>query len=432
MSSHMDRLIQDTIHDPSTLNIQSICELSREECSAVARDMRAFHHSQWVWLRLELEVGMDVVSDSMCTFLCCARSEPILDEPDVLGDFDQVQLESKWTHPMLTSIPVSRMSQMHAMDTLEGLEWHMLSSLLHAPRGAAWLTQVRRLIELLKSRLCFMCLNETDVLNVPELCEPRNVMLVNETNNFESDEERYIARRKDVPNKRSRLFDDDIEYPNILFVGILDTRLTAMEFALYHAWILRDIPIAVNRDVHPFRSWLFARAEGMDIGSVAAARSLWVESLMVTWSHRRVYMLQRGTKYATNTRQILLSKNESLISPRISTFKELHTRSPKNAAMNMQLSTDAMLMLVSQSYGDPVRAVYVKEILGELPTHMCIFRCAVMDGWIAQMSHRERRLCASLTHAFIELRAMMQEHGVTNVHEGRDMSGLDTHFEQPS
>ncbi len=136
------------------------CEI--EQHAELFPYVKALYNTCWDdWSKL-LCGDKSVMCYSKFTFTLYATFSPPLVETDLrtYNDFPLVSIESKWLH--LGHLPITQMCLKMIVDTLFGLEWATMSTVLGEERTPECIKQHYEMYELVKSRI-FHLMNRDDL-----------------------------------------------------------------------------------------------------------------------------------------------------------------------------------------------------------------------------------------------------------------------------
>lgn len=418
------------IRDPKSCSALDL-QTAAESCTSLT-ELRRFHRSQWAMgLNESHDINGLVLSLSMITFLACARLEPVLDSSKTVPDFTLLKLDPGYLHDF-DPMPISRMTQQEACNTIEALEWHILSDPMHLTnRNVQWMEEIRELHMLLRSRLCFLCTRELDVgiMNMDEMrCVSKSIDSHTETNSgYDSDPELYKRRKKNKDIDLSEFY-TTLATANERFVYICDTRLTTIERTLFAYDHLSWPEPGPNVDCTQFRKWIFDTVYTMQNKQSLNAQADWIESLTANESYERVYKCMRGLRVRVSTRRIILSKNENMICEPHTSMEDIVHRPVRDEKNAIRLLTDALFAHTSSQTKDIVSKIRYDGDPLEVPDGVWIYLDTVRNQWVIHMSHTQRFLVPSFTHAFIGMRKIMQDRNISPVIRKSNMGEFDSHF----
>ncbi len=188
--------------------------------------------------------GLDICESDVLWMLCAKHRPPRRGDAEEsklkLKDCDRVKLVKDWIHE--GDVPFSRMTVQEFSDTLEALEWHVLSDVWFTNRDdEIWYEQVTSMVEALRSRAFFLAthaLNE-HIMNVEEY--RREYDSFRRSNDeegkedggeYDSDEEIRVRKSKRVKRRLpERIYKKYVVSPS--FVFDVNTLFTSLDRAMF-------------------------------------------------------------------------------------------------------------------------------------------------------------------------------------------------------
>jgi hypothetical protein len=227
---------------------------------------------------------------------------------------------------------------------------------------------------------------------------------------------------------------------NQKYLFIVDTLLTCMQDAMGRAsdHVNESPKISLRR----FHTWLFEEMHQASESAIVTARNRWMEYLMVSEAHIRIFRLLHGMNRDGNMRHIILLKDEALLQPGMSGFTDIETPDIRRPKEHKMWSTDAvftyLMGLADSAFFNTILwsdilvdhgVCKIKTEYAEMPDGIYIFRDRVRNRWIYQVSNAERWSADSFTHAFFQLRKLMRERSISPIVRRIDVSIFDKrHF----
>lgn len=435
MNALMQTLVQTGSTEHLSLLFDFCCDhepsLSEHELA-----LQALHHSQWPFLKTPSYKDGILQCSSIITFLCWMHSIPMVESDVSLSSFPLVQLHERWTHDLYMDCPISTLSLTVIMSTLEGLEWLMFSDIFFTARTPEWIHQVRELKSRLVVRISDLIRHESDpdILNIDSYVTltKKGELLSSHggaAEGYDSDEEVRKNKRLNV-SKHGDLgkYDLDTAEPNSIFLFDVDTMLTNLSLQLFHFDTLPEPLVVPIPSVEKLRTWVFTKIYTLNKIKVVQGYSAWVEKILISESHTRVFQRTTGFTRAPNLRHLLVTKNEKVVDDLPTSLDDIIIPRVRHSQIWRRLGSDSMLVYLSQQLEGTVQAVLFSSHT-EVPSHSVgMYRDAFRNCWIAQLSPSERFHCASMTHAYVFLRRLMIDRGISPLVRGVDCRALDTHI----
>ncbi len=375
--------------------------------------LRAFHLSQWFgFLSHPSVISGHRVSMSTITFYLTAMHGPeVEDQPTTLRSFPLIHILPSWQHEACIDIPILSYSQQCVLDTLYGLEWHLISD-IHVPeRSAHWLRQVRSLLSLLLARVSFFVREKLD----PSILDMENYRVLLPCTQPAVDPKVAHIRPRDAT-------------VNTDFLYVVDTVISTMEITLFN-YGAKPPAIFPLPNIKAFTTWLFDSARAESEQYITGACHKWIENLVITESHRRIYLRTRGYKDHADNGHLLVEKSEDCIPPFYSSFRDIEQPCLNHTASKAYLAHDALFFIQSDQRGQVCKTIFWPDVHNVPPEgQIYICRDPVWRGYRIYGLGSAPRWAPSFTHAFVSLRHAMVSTGRPPVVRGVDISKYDTHF----
>lgn len=362
-------------------------------------ELKAFHHTCWEEFNTPILVKGRIMSNSMFTFILCAHTEDVLDDPRFLKDFPLIQIHDKWLQEGEETI--SRLSLSSATNLLFGLEWFLFSNVLLPERKKETINQARELFRLLRNRIFFFIQSEnlpTDVLNMKDEYsteKKRGIFVSVDTSHldYDSDEE---VRKKRVEISKEDLSEYDLMVAavNSDFCYDMDTLITLFEKELYKydTW---GEPIQTEQpELSILRCNIIDACYKMDEEILLNARRMWLEKLQMLESYQRIYR----RKYNIHTpkhRQIITNKNDVLQEMGQCTSKDDLLKYPRglHSDISLRITTDALFCLWGNYYEEGIEQSVKSNLFFDHVRNIWIVRFRNQLYKADSFTHGWRLLC---------------------------------------
>lgn len=395
--------------------------------------LHAFHCSQWEeYLSNLIYVKEEIVSKSTFTFYFYSMFNQMdVNNLKTMEDFGLLVFQKKWVHTEFI-VPVLGISMGVLIDALKALEWHVLCDHKFKKRTVVWYSQVKELLELLRSRASeFIQKNDWDLETLD--AEDGYVYQVPiETGDADAAAGGYESDEELFNRNKSMYFDfsfiaEKTYGATFKFIIFCDSIFTELDKAikLKECTELQEVEGGMP-SLDKFRGWLFQQVSQVREEVVITARADWYLKLYVTEAMIRQFKYERGFNQNINLYNILMCHNEDLIEPRVSSMIEFKTRPVFDVEYNIRINTDAFFNYVSPQYGDVVNSLVWFSVYSPCPWRdNYIYHERIGNDWIVVVSEDEKIKTPSLTHAFVCLRAIQREERMGNIVRGCDCSLLD-------
>ncbi len=427
-------------------------EVPRENIHKI---VRTFHFSQWNELSETVKMKACIFSFSQLTFILMATTRVIEDNPITLSHFPLIKLEPKWTHATDLNF-ISRMSAQTIMDTLEGLEWLMFHDVAVDDKSEEWKSQCIKLYGHLCDRIFFFVQKDLnkDIFNIEKFSKIISADLYkssisNPKEEYGSDDDiaedetaydidaqgnkRYFTEDERRAKKQKthdilRGLDEFVVNVNDVCLFEVDTLIKSIEEGL----LISKKPsvqstFQCEEAILKFREYLCATLEEQGESAFLDFYSTCYCELAISKYHIRIFNRNRNKSIGKQHMQILLYKNNELVEKLPRSKNDIVINQINKNKQKIRLNTDMMFMFVAKTLCEKIICDF--RDFFNTKNDIFIFK-DVFDNSHKLVLKEENIIvrCASLTHAFIELRTYMRQTNRGNFIENEDFSIFDKYL----
>lgn len=345
-------------------------------------------------------------SESAFLFRLRAYRAEIVDDEARVIDFKSLRLQSFWIH---ADPPITRMTMRELCDTVNGLEWLLLSDVYDEARTEKWFEEFHRALELARSRAFYLIQheNQREILDAEEYTEFVHREREEAEYDYDSDEENRGKKRVKVDKTWLEAFELVPSRVNDMFVKDMDGSFRAMDQELFLRWKYRDRIERSERRVNlsSLRERVFREIQQIKETTALTHRREWIQRLLVVPSYVRRHARWCPHDPRPTNRAVLARMHETLARTCVPTsMLDIVIPPPASAgyagAVDLRMNTDAAVFYVCASEKKDAATETIVNIEDERPG---IARFRAYQRWILITPDGRMTEYDSFSAAFVEL-----------------------------